>query len=96
LSVRPAWRRGVAGLLPGDRAVRRPPGLRNSVAVLPFKNLSGDEASISPMECPRSSRNLARNLKLQVMAQASSAIFRDRKEDAVTIASTRRRLPPRR
>jgi TolB-like protein/Tfp pilus assembly protein PilF len=59
------------------------------VAVLPFKNLSGDEgqAYFSDGMSEELRATLARNLKLQVMAQASSAIFRDRKEDAVTIAS---------
>ena len=60
------------------------------MAVLPFKNLSGDagQAYFSDGLSEELRATLARNLKLQVMAQASSAIFRDRKEDAVTIAST--------
>ena len=76
-----AWRQGLFG---GRLASR------NSVAVLPFKNLSGDEgqAYFSDGMSEELRATLARNLKLQVMAQASSAIFRDRKEDAVTIAST--------
>ena len=75
-----AWRKGLFG---GRLASR------NSVAVLPFKNLSGDEgqAYFSDGMSEELRATLARNLKLQVMAQASSAIFRDRKEDAVTIAS---------
>jgi TolB-like protein/Flp pilus assembly protein TadD len=76
-----AWRQGVFG---------RRLASGNSVAVLPFKNLSGDEAQayFSDGLSEELRATLARNLKLQVMAQASSAIFRDRKEDAVTIAST--------
>ncbi len=76
-----AWRQGVFG---------RRLASGNSVAVLPFKNLSGDEnqAYFSDGLSEELRATLARNLKLQVMAQASSAIFRDRKEDAVTIAST--------
>jgi len=76
-----AWRQGLLG---GRQASR------NSVAVLPFKNLSGDkgQAYFSDGMSEELRATLARNLKLQVMAQASSAIFRDRKEDAVTIAST--------
>jgi len=76
-----AWRQGAFG---------RRTASGNSVAVLPFKNLSGDEgqAYFSDGLSEELRATLARNLKLQVMAQASSAIFRDRKEDAVTIAST--------
>ncbi len=61
----------------------------NSVAVLPFKNFSGDPAqdyfSDGLSEEVRST--LARNTLLQVMAQASSSKFRDSKEDAKTIAA---------
>lgn len=61
----------------------------NSVAVLPFKNISGDTSQdyFSDGLSEELRSTLARNLKLQVMAQASSAKFRDRTEDAVTIAS---------
>ena len=57
--------------------------------MLPFKNLGGDEgqAYFSDGLSEELRATLARNLKLQVMAQASSAIFRDRKEDAMTIAA---------
>jgi TolB-like protein len=60
----------------------------NSVAVLPFKNLSGDPGQdyLSDGLSEELRSTLARNLKLQVMAQASSAKFRDRADDAVTIA----------
>ena len=77
-----AWRQGIFG--------GRRPTSGNSVAVLPFKNLSGDEgqAYFSDGLSEELRATLARNLKLQVMAQASSAVFRDRNEDAVTIAST--------
>lgn len=61
----------------------------NSVAVLPFKNLSGDPSQeyFSDGLSEELRATLARNLKLQVMAQASSAKFRARLEDAVTIAN---------
>ena len=57
---------------------------------MPFKNLSGDQsqAYFADGLSEELRATLARNLKLQVMAQASSAVFRDRNEDAVTIAST--------
>ncbi|HEX9206686.1 MAG TPA: TIR domain-containing protein [Steroidobacteraceae bacterium] len=61
----------------------------NSVAVLPFKNLSGDpnQDYFSDGLSEELRATLARNLKLQVMAQASSGRFRARADDAVTIAS---------
>jgi len=61
----------------------------NSVAVLPFKNLSGDpnQEYFSDGLSEELRATLARNLKLQVMAQASAAKFRARSDDAVTIAS---------
>ncbi len=61
----------------------------NSIAVLPFKNISGDTSQdyFSDGLSEELRSTLARNLKLQVMAQASAAKFRDRTEDAVTIAS---------
>jgi TolB-like protein/Flp pilus assembly protein TadD len=61
----------------------------NSVAVLPFKNLSGDanQDYFSDGLSEELRSTLARNLKLLVMAQASSSKFRDRTDDAVTIAS---------
>ena len=75
-----AWRKG---LFDGHRSATG-----NSVAVLPFANLSGDQSQdyFSDGLAEELRATLARNLKLQVMAQASSAIFRDRKDDAVTIA----------
>lgn len=76
-----AWRQGLLG---GRRA---PSG--NSVAVLPFANLSGDRDQdyFSDGLSEELRATLASNLKLLVMAQASSAKFRDRKDDAVTIAT---------
>jgi TolB-like protein/Flp pilus assembly protein TadD len=76
-----AWQQGLIG---GRRAASR-----NSVAVLPFANLSGDEsqAYFSDGLSEELRTTLARNQKLLVMAQASSAMFRDQKEDAVTIAT---------
>lgn len=77
-----AWRFASGGLgARGDTG--------NSVAVLPFKNLSGDPGQdyFSDGLSEELRATLARNLKLQVMAQASASKFRDRAEDAVTIAS---------
>jgi TolB-like protein len=76
-----AWKRGLFG------SSHSPP--RNSVAVLPFKNLNGDkdQAYFSDGLSEELRSTLARNQKLQVMAEASSSMFRDRDEDAVTIAN---------
>lgn len=76
-----AWRQGFFG--------GRQHASGNSVAVLPFRNLSGDEsqAYFSDGLSEELRATLARNLKLQVMAQASSATFRDRNDDAIAIAS---------
>lgn len=67
---------------------RRGAAEANSIAVLPFRNLSGDAGQdyFSDGLSEELRATLARNLNLQVMAQASSSQFRDRKEDAVTIA----------
>ena len=75
------WRQGVFG--GGWR------GARNSVAVLPFKNVGGDQdqAYFSDGLSEELRSTLARDQKLQVMAQASSATFRDSNDDAITIAS---------
>jgi TolB-like protein len=74
-----AWRSGILG------AVRAP---ANSVAVLPFSNMSGDRSQdyFSDGLSEELRATLARNLRLQVMAQASSSKFRDSREDAVSIA----------
>jgi len=76
-----AWQQGLIG---SSRAAAG-----NSVAVLPFTNLSGDEsqAYFSDGLSEELRATLARNTQLLVMAQASSAKFRDRKDDAVTIAA---------
>ncbi len=76
-----AWRQGLIG----SRRVAS----SNSVAVLPFANLSGDEgqAYFSDGLSEELRATLARNVQLLVMAQASSAMFRDHKDDAVTIAA---------
>ncbi|MFO1408577.1 MAG: TIR domain-containing protein [Steroidobacteraceae bacterium] len=76
-----AWRRG---------AFRRwfgPTG--NSVAVLPFDNLSGDPSQdyFSAGLAEEVRATLARNARLQVMAQASSATFAGSHEDAEGIAA---------
>lgn len=75
-----AWQRGLPG-------VHRAAG-GNTVAVLPFANLSGDPQQdyFSDGLAEEVRATLARNLNLLVMAQASSARFRDRSDGAVTIA----------
>jgi TolB-like protein/Tfp pilus assembly protein PilF len=77
-----AWRFASGGL-----AARGNTG--NSVAVLPFKNLSGDphQDYFSDGLSEELRATLARNLRLQVMAQASASKFRDRADDAVSIAN---------
>jgi TolB-like protein/tetratricopeptide (TPR) repeat protein len=81
---------GAAGLVAWQQGLfrRRLAATGNSVAVLPFTNLSGDQsqAYFSDGLSEELRATLARNAKLLVMAQASSAAFRDHKEDAVTIA----------
>jgi TolB-like protein len=76
-----AWWYGLAARHPGAGA--------NSIAVLPFLNLSGSAGQdyFSDGLSEELRATLARNLGLQVMAQASSGQFRDRKVDAVTIAA---------
>jgi TolB-like protein/tetratricopeptide (TPR) repeat protein len=76
-----AWRQGLLG--------GRASATGNSVAVLPFVNLSGDSSQdyFSDGLSEELRATLARNLSLRVMAQASSSKFRDRKDDATTIAS---------
>lgn len=76
-----AWKQGLfSGLHPAAG---------NSVAVLPFENLSGDKDQeyFSDGLSEELRATLARNLKLLVMAQSSSAKFRNSKEDAVSIAA---------
>lgn len=60
----------------------------NSVAVLPFVNLSGDpaQAYFSDGVAAEVRSELARNPFLQVVGQASSAAFQERRDDAKTIA----------
>ncbi len=74
------WRRGWFGAAPA---------LDSSVAVLPFENLSGDpeQAYFSDGLSEEVRATLARNLKLKVMAQASSGKFRASNESAVKIAA---------
>jgi TolB-like protein/tetratricopeptide (TPR) repeat protein len=61
----------------------------NSIAVLPFVNLGGDPAQtyFSDGLAAEVRTELARNPMLKVVAQASSNKFRDRAEDAKTIAA---------
>ncbi len=74
------WRRGAF-----DAAA---PTVGNSVAVLPFDNISGDpqQAYFSDGLSEEVRATLARNLGLQVMAQTSSSQFRASEEGAVSIA----------
>ena len=76
------WRRSF------DNGTARPSG--NSVAVLPFENLSGDpgQAYFSDGLSEEVRATLARNALLLVMAETSSGKFRDRTDDAKTIAAT--------
>ena len=74
-----AWRRGLVG----------GPGVAsNSVAVLPFVNLSGDpgQGYFSDGLAAEVRAELARNSGLQVIGQVSSDTFRDSKLGAVGIA----------
>ena len=75
-----AWRWGLLG---GDARAD------NSVAVLPFTNMSGDpgQAYFSDGLSAEVRAELARNGLLQVAAQASSNKFRERDEDARSIAN---------
>jgi len=80
---------GAAGIIAWRSGIFAPAGApSNSVAVLPFSNLSGDRSQdyFSDGLSEELRSTLARNLGLQVMAQASSAKFRDSKDDAVSIA----------
>lgn len=86
----------VAALVAGGAAVgwRRgwftpaAPVSASSVAVLPFKNISGDasRAYFSDGLSEEVRATLARNLRLQVMAQSSSGQFRASDEGAIGIA----------
>ncbi len=60
----------------------------NSLAVLPFDNLSGDTAQVyfSDGLAEEVRSTLARNLALQVMAKSSSSRFSGRDQDATDIA----------
>lgn len=75
------WRRGLF--------TGRVEASGNSVAVLPFQNLSGDASQdyFSDGLSAEVRATLARNRLLQVVAETSSGKFRDRKEDAQTIAA---------
>jgi TolB-like protein/Tfp pilus assembly protein PilF len=75
-----AWQ---AGLLSGSRAAA------NSVAVLPFDNISGDpqQSYFSDGLAAEVRGELARNPLLRVVAQTSSNNFRDSREDAKSISA---------
>lgn len=81
---------GGGGVLGWRRGWFTPPApvSGSSVAVLPFKNISGDDsrAYFSDGLSEEVRATLARNLKLQVMAQSSSGQFRASDEGAVSIA----------
>jgi TolB-like protein len=70
---------------PGSAAAPR----NNTVAVLPFRNISGDREQdyFSDGLSEELRVTLARDLRLLVMAQASSDKFRERKGNAVEIAN---------
>ncbi len=76
-----AWREELLG--------NRGEALGNSIAVLPFQNLSGDasQAYFSDGLAEEVRSTLARDARLLVMAPTSSGQFRDRKDGAITIAS---------
>jgi TolB-like protein/tetratricopeptide (TPR) repeat protein len=61
----------------------------NSIAVLPFQNLSGNPEQLyfSDGLSEEVRATLARNNQLLVMAPTSSGKFRDHKDDAITIAN---------
>jgi TolB-like protein/tetratricopeptide (TPR) repeat protein len=82
---------GAGGVL-AWRGLRRPAAAAptaNTVAVLPFRNLSDDpeQAYFADGLSEELRATLARNQDLLVMAQASSAVFREHTEDAVAIAA---------
>ncbi|HUO12492.1 MAG TPA: TIR domain-containing protein [Caulobacteraceae bacterium] len=74
-----AWRTGVIGPAPA-----RP----NTLAVLPFANLSGDptQAYFTDGLAAEVRAALARNAALRVVGQVSSEVFKSRTEDAKAIA----------
>lgn len=82
---------GAVGLLGwrGGWFADQPGAPGNSIAVLPFANLSGETAQsyFSDGLAEEVRATLARNAGLLVMAQASSGRFRDRQSDAVDIAA---------
>jgi TolB-like protein/Tfp pilus assembly protein PilF len=82
----------VAAGAGGYLASRRPQlstASANSVAVLPFRNVSGDaaQAFFSDGLSEEMRNALSRNNQLQVAAQTSSNLFRDRQESAQAIAA---------
>jgi TolB-like protein/DNA-binding winged helix-turn-helix (wHTH) protein/Flp pilus assembly protein TadD len=80
---------GAAGVLAWrNRLPGRGGSGQSRIAVLPFANLSGDEAQdyFSDGLSAEVRAELARNRRLEVIAQASSNKFRDSKDDAKTIS----------
>lgn len=82
---------GVAGLIAWHRGLHLPffSASGNSVAVLPFKNVGGNPEQDYFAEglAEEVRATLARNVGLLVMAQASSAKFRDSQDGATAIAA---------
>jgi len=78
-AIAAAWRGGLFNRMSGPR---------NSVAVLPFTNLSGDASQgyLSDGMAAEVRSELARNEALQIVAQTSSDLFRDSRVDAREIA----------
>jgi len=79
------WALWRSGALPGFRMTR---SRGNSVAVLPFENLSGDEGQdyFADGLAEEVRATLARDLRLLVMAQASATQFRKSDRPATEIA----------
>lgn len=77
-----------SGLLAWQSGLFSPGRPANSIAVLPFSNLSRDpdQAYFSDGLTSEIRTVLARNPQLQIMGQVSSNTFRDRKSDAKSIA----------
>ncbi|WP_373473974.1 TIR domain-containing protein [Sphingorhabdus lacus] len=79
---------GAAGFAVWKTDVFGGPSTRNSVAVLPFDNLSGDpeQRYFSDGLASEIRSNLSRNALLEIVGQTSSNQFRDRKGNIQSIA----------
>ena len=78
----------AAAAFAGWSFLRPTPAAANTIAVLPFDNLSGDAAKgyLSDGLAAELRSTLSRNPLLQVVGQASSTEFRDRKVNSKSIA----------